>query len=76
MNDYIHFNQKIIDIHPSTAQKYLLIWFMFIHSKEALKAALYGIFVGRWQHTFPKIGGNISSIDKTGSAYYRSPRKK
>ena len=41
-----------------------------------LKAALYGIFVGRWQHTFPKIGGNISSIDKTGSAYYRSPRKK
>ena len=41
-----------------------------------LKAALYGIFVGRWQHTCPKIGGNMSSIDKTGSVDYRSPRKK
>ena len=41
-----------------------------------IKAALYGIFVGRWQHTFPKIGGNMSSIDKTGSVDYRSPRKR
>ena len=40
------------------------------------KAALYGIFVGRWQHTCPKIGGNMSSIDKTGSVDYRSPRKR
>ena len=43
---------------------------------QKLKAALYGIFVGRWQHTFPKIGGNMSSIDKTGSVDYRSPRNR
>ena len=35
---------------------------------SSIKAALFGIFVGRWQHTFPKIGGNILSKDKTGSA--------